>query len=265
MMAGTRARAHGRHGTFVPPKQLCACRQSVHPRTHRQALAPLTCVLGTRKGNKTQGRRTDRGRERDYDEDVTSRRTLLLAKGAFTVAEGCILPIVSEFYTRPRADGDEDLSLLSKEGIQSLFPAERDPVRLDNARAALESGRVLLADERYEEAKAAFTTVVEIVPREYKLCQAALLGREKANKALGIFEDERADAFAVWWWGRGLRWPGWYIIAYLSGRAALQQSIADREQKSTAEVALFGPREVVLLTLLGSAYLLLLVNYGLLD
>jgi len=20
----------------------------------------------------------------------------------------------------------------------------------------------------------------------------------------------------VWWWGRGTRWPGWYIIAYLS-------------------------------------------------
>ena len=26
----------------------------------------------------------------------------------------------------------------------------------------------------------------------------------------------------VWWWGRGTRWPGWYIIAYLSGKARHQ-------------------------------------------
>ena len=41
---------------------------------------------------------------------------------------------------------------------------------------------------------------------------------KKLSAVLGDVNDKLGNDAkgAVWWWGRGTRWPGWYIIAYLS-------------------------------------------------
>jgi hypothetical protein len=77
----------------------------------------------------------------------------------------------------------------------------------------LEAGQRLMGQERYAEAVDAFDTVLALAPREYTLAMKSLLGRRDAYAAL----DERALAGAdnrrEFAWGRGIRWPGWYIIA----------------------------------------------------
>ena len=62
----------------------------------------------------------------------------------------------------------------------------------------------------------------------------------------------------VWWWGRGLRWPGWYIIGYLSARSLY----FDAKEDSDAE---FTTGEAGILVPIWLGLLFLLVQYGLPD
>jgi hypothetical protein len=50
-----------------------------------------------------------------------------------------------------------------------------------------------------------FTTVLEKAPRDWKLSQAALGGRNQSRRALGQGGE---DGRQQWLWGRGVRFPG---------------------------------------------------------
>jgi hypothetical protein len=50
-----------------------------------------------------------------------------------------------------------------------------------------------------------FTTVLEKAPRDWKLSQAALGGRNQSRRALG---EGGEDGRNQWLWGRGVRFPG---------------------------------------------------------
>jgi tetratricopeptide (TPR) repeat protein len=78
--------------------------------------------------------------------------------------------------------------------------------------ALLSEGQGALAQGSYEEAIEAFTKVLQSAPGEYTLCMKSLLGRRDAYAALGARELSRADNTQEFAWGRGVRWPGWYII-----------------------------------------------------
>ena len=53
----------------------------------------------------------------------------------------------------------------------------------------------------------------ELFGPEYTLCMRSLLGRAEAYKRLGRGDLQGADFRREWLWGRGVRWPGWYVIA----------------------------------------------------
>lgn len=71
----------------------------------------------------------------------------------------------------------------------------------------------LRREGKNEDAAVAYTEVIKLAPRDYTLCMKSLLGRRDAYLALGkrdlVGEDNRRE----WLWGRGIRWPGWYIIS----------------------------------------------------
>lgn len=50
-----------------------------------------------------------------------------------------------------------------------------------------------------------FTTVLQKAPRDWKLSQAALGGRNQSRRALG---EGGEDGRQQWLWGRGVRFPG---------------------------------------------------------
>jgi hypothetical protein len=70
----------------------------------------------------------------------------------------------------------------------------------------------------YEEAVEQFTLVLQLAPREYTLCMRSLLGRRDAYFALGERSLGGKDSRHEFLWGRGARWPGWYIIALIMFR-----------------------------------------------
>ena len=106
----------------------------------------------------------------------------------------------------------------------SILYNETDPAMKASGKAALLAGEALQAEGKHAQAIAKFEEVYALAPTEYKMCQRAGLQTAKSYKAmsqkLGDEFDKKANEAkgAVWWWGRGTRWPGWYIIAYLSGR-----------------------------------------------
>ena len=74
-------------------------------------------------------------------------------------------------------------------------------------------GNRLLDGKDYAAAVAAFDTVLAIAPRAYTPCMQSLLGRSEAQFALGKRALGGSDSRQEFAWGRGVRWPGWYIIA----------------------------------------------------
>ena len=105
------------------------------------------------------------------------------------------------------------------------IPASSSPDESEGlSRRTLLAGEALQAEGKHAQAIAKFEEVYTLAPTEYKMCQRAGLQTAKSYKAMSQklgdeFDKKANDAKgAVWWWGRGTRWPGWYIIAYLSGR-----------------------------------------------
>lgn len=126
-------------------------------------------------------------------------------------------------------------------------------------------GESLAAEGKHADAIASFEFVYATAPREYKMCQRAGLNIAVSYKALsarlGDEMDKRANEAkgVVWWWGRGTRWPGWYIIAYLSARNVFFTARDDPVGKFTVTEGLF------ILVPLWIGLLYTLVEYGIPD
>lgn len=82
---------------------------------------------------------------------------------------------------------------------------------LANADRALASGR-------FQEAADAYSAVLETAPTQYTLCMKSLLGRREALVGLGQSNNAAEDNRREFAWGRGIRWPGWYIIGLIMFR-----------------------------------------------
>ena len=196
--------------------------------------------------------------ERVSDETSTSRRAMLGGKVAFVFGEAIAFPWLTESATRPKAPGDAALRPLSAAWVRSLLPAERDLETMREANEALEKGERALSEGDAGRAIDELSKIETLVPREYKLNQRAGLALSEAHKLAGNNNEYLEYKNRVWWWGRGLRWPGWYIIAYLSARSAYFDAKDDDD-------ATFTMQEAGILVVLWIGLLFLLVEYGLPD
>ncbi|KAK9827008.1 hypothetical protein WJX74_003506 [Apatococcus lobatus] len=109
-------------------------------------------------------------------------------------------------------------ALLTVGTAACLEVASRPPLS-DHAHIPAAQGLVTQAQASFREAQAAakqgrhgaavdlYSKVIKMAPREYTLSMRSLLGRHDSNEAAG------RDARQEFLWGRGIRWPGWYIIA----------------------------------------------------
>ena len=153
-----------------------------------------------------------------------SRRTLLAGKALFTLGEAFVFPWATEGATRPPSAATADLKPFSPAWLRSVLFVPTEPEKKAAAKAALLRGEALAAQGEHLSAIEQFEAVYATAPTEYKMCQRAGLQTAVSYKAmsqkLGDEFDKKANGAkgVVWWWGRGTRWPGWYIIAYLSGR-----------------------------------------------
>ncbi|KAK9833595.1 hypothetical protein WJX84_004533 [Apatococcus fuscideae] len=105
------------------------------------------------------------------------------------------------------------------------IPADQNSIQ--TAKAAFRNAQELAAQKQHEGAATMglfstttetsaigkYSEVIDGVPQEYTLCMRSLLGRRDSLLALGKNEAAGRDARQEWVWGRGIRWPGWYIIA----------------------------------------------------
>ena len=196
--------------------------------------------------------------ERVSDETSIDRRAMLGGKVAFVFGEAIAFPWLTESATRPKAPGDAALTPLSAAWVRSLLPAERDLETMLEANEALEKGERALSEGDAGRAIEELSKIETLVPREYKLNQRAGLALSEAHKLAGNNNEYLEYKNRVWWWGRGLRWPGWYIIAYLSARSAYFDAKDDDD-------ATFTMQEAGILVVLWIGLLFLLVEYGLPD
>ena len=196
--------------------------------------------------------------ERVSDETSIDRRAMLGGKLAFVFGEAIAFPWLTESATRPKAPGDAALRPLSAAWVRSLLPAERDLETMREANEALEKGERALSEGDAGRAIEELSKIETLVPREYKLNQRAGLALSEAHKLAGNNNEYLEYKNRVWWWGRGLRWPGWYIIAYLSARSAYFDAKDDDD-------ATFTMQEAGILVVLWIGLLFLLVAYGLPD
>ena len=196
--------------------------------------------------------------ERVSDETSIDRRAMLGGKVAFVFGEAIAFPWLTESATRPKAPGDAALRPLSAAWVRSLLPAERDLETMREANEALEKGERALSEGDAGRAIEELSKIETLVPREYKLNQRAGLALSEAHKLAGNNNEYLEYKNRVWWWGRGLRWPGWYIIAYLSARSAYFDAKDDDD-------ATFTMQEAGILVVLWIGLLFLLVAYGLPD
>ena len=190
---------------------------------------------------------------------MTKRRSILLTKAALVISEATLFPWLSELYTRPKVtfiDGEDDVPTT----LKSLLPAKRNEYDVLRAKECMKTGESLISEKKYKEAIVSLLMIEQLVPREYKINQKAkLLLSECYRQIKGVSSKEYLDAKgAVWWWGRGLRWPGWYIISFLGARHVFFEAKDDK-------VGEFSVSEGVLIAGLGIAYLMLLTTYGLPD
>ena len=207
-------------------------------------------------------------RDRDSggeDAELVSRRTLLAGKALFTVGEAFVFPWATEGATRPPAPGDDLLVPFSPAWLRSILYSETDPDVKAAAKAALLEGEALAAEGKHAAAIERFEAVYATAPREYKMCQRAGLDISLSYKAMSQrlgdeFDKKANDAKGVvWWWGRGTRWPGWYIIAYLSARNVYFTAKDDPVGAFTVKEGLF------VLVPIWLGLLFTLVQYGLPD
>jgi hypothetical protein len=208
----------------------------------------------------------------EEEEWTTSRRALLAGKAGLVLCEATIFPWLSEFYTRPKGGGildgfdipraNDDIRPFSRAFFESLLPAEYSEYDVLRAKECLKTGEGLMGEEKWDQAIVSLQQIEKLIPREYKMNQKAKLLIADCYKALGApqyFNEEYLEAKgSVWWWGRGLRWPGWYIIAYLGARHVFFESKNDKVGEASIT-------EGILISVLGISYLMLLNQFGLPD
>ncbi|XRB14142.1 hypothetical protein RI054_07g39810 [Pseudoscourfieldia marina] len=115
--------------------------------------------------------------------------------------------------------------------VASLLPEETQPQQRQKALDAIKIGDDALERRDFAAADDAYTEAVEAAPTLYTAAQKALTKRAEARRCGakpgykvdctgtgytpppndGLIKDE----WRVWLWGRGVRWPGHYIIALL--------------------------------------------------
>ncbi|KAG1677352.1 hypothetical protein FOA52_010731 [Chlamydomonas sp. UWO 241] len=152
------------------------------------------------------------------DPSPPSRRKALLylAEASLDVCAA----VACELRARPAAPGDDALSIPG--GILGSLAPQATPTRERvAAQAALESAQAAAQGGRWREAADGYTRVLELAPRQWKLINAARLGRAKAWAALGEGNLANADSVAQWFHGRGVRWPFHYAIIYALLRAGV--------------------------------------------
>lgn len=206
------------------------------------------------------------------ENETSSRRALLATKGILVLCEATIFPWLSEFYTRPKGGGvldgfdipnaNRDIRVFSSEFFASLLPAEYSEYDVLRAKECLKTGESLMKEQKWDQAIVSLQQIEKLIPREYKMNQKTKLLIAECYKALGApqyFNAEYLEAKgSVWWWGRGLRWPGWYIIAYLGARHVFFESKNDKVGEASIT-------EGILISLLAISYLMLLNQFGLPD
>lgn len=215
------------------------------------------------------------GENRDVANSETSkssRRALLATKGILVLCEATVFPWLSEFYTRPKGGGvldgfdipnaNRDIRVFSSEFFASLLPAEYSEYDVLRAKECLKTGESLMKEQKWDQAIVSLQQVEKLIPREYKMNQKTKLLIAECYKAMGApqyFNAEYLEAKgSVWWWGRGLRWPGWYIIAYLGARHVFFESKEDKVGEASIT-------EGILISVLAISYLMLLNQFGLPD
>ena len=218
--------------------------------------------------------------EESGDEWTLSRRGALVGKAALVLCEATAFPWLSEYYTRPKGDSyydaggvlgdgfkataraDDAVVPFSRAFFESLLPAEYAEYDVLRAKECLKTGESLMEEEKWDQAIVSLRQIEKLLPREYKLNQKAKLLIAECYEMMGApryFKEEYLEAKgSVWWWGRGLRWPGWYIIAYLGARHVYFESRNDTVGE--ASIA-----EGILISVLGVSYLILLNQFGLPD
>ena len=256
-----RARAHSRVATArrrrTAARGARAMRATTTTTTTRVRVRVRVRPRGRREDARTARGRATRGDGRD-DARAIDRRAVTVAKAALALGEALAFPWLTEAATRPRANGDEDVRTGTRAWFASLLPAERDARAMEEAVAALARGERALGEKNAKAAIEALSKIETLVPREYKLNQRAGLLLSEAYKHAGDNARYLEYKNRVWWWGRGLRWPGWYIIAYLSARSAYFDAKEDDE-------AAFSMSEAGVVAPLWVGLLFLLVEYGLPD
>ena len=216
------------------------------------------------------------GENRDVANSETtsksSRRALLATKGILVLCEATVFPWLSEFYTRPKGGGvldgfdipnaNRDIRVFSSEFFASLLPAEYSEYDVLRAKECLKTGESLMKEQKWDQAIVSLQQIEKLIPREYKMNQKTKLLIAECYKAMGApqyFNAEYLEAKgSVWWWGRGLRWPGWYIIAYLGARHVFFESKEDKVGEASIT-------EGILISVLAISYLMLLNQFGLPD
>lgn len=169
---------------------------------------------------------------------------------------------------------------------KSLLPVRTPDEAKERAAAAMARGDAAMARGDFGAADSAYTESVEAAPTFYTNAQKALTKRADARRcgakpgqkpdcsaAPGGYKgggDEDAlikDAWKVWLWGRGIRWPGHYIIALLIVRqffvppAELVPPPTTPEEKRDANNRVAAQAVVAISVLL--TYNIVLFDYGL--
>lgn len=94
--------------------------------------------------------------------------------------------------------------------------------------ALLRRAEADLAAGEFSRAADGFTAVIAAAPTQYTLCMKSLLGRRDAWLALGDRAAAARDNRREFAWGRGVRWPGWYIIAAITFRNEIVRTLPRR-------------------------------------
>ncbi len=206
---------------------------------------------------------------------------MLAGKAALAAAELGAVPLGTELLARPgpgaggRARGG-GRGGAAAQVAHSLLPEPPATGALAEAKASLAAGDAALEAGRAAEAEGYFTRAGDSVGRaQYRLWQAARLKRARSRSAQGNRAGAAADQRAVWWWGRGVRWPGHYMIAYLSARAAWSDARElrrtgggasnDRALAKREDDGSIGPAELAAVLAGGTLFFQVLERYGLPD
>ena len=159
--------------------------------------------------------------------------------------------------------------------LKELFPRSRQENELVSekyreAEQALLRGYGAVLNGDSTAAIEAFTQVLCAAPDRYKTAMPALLGRRDARRAIGDYAAAADDARREWLWGRGVRWPGWYIITYLSVRQWAVSDSGGGRRRGGSDAAQTRNQdkknalvEPLLVIVAAAAYNILLFKYGL--